>query len=158
MNTLGVIVIIGLVIIGFLYGNMWKENDALRKALEDGGQTIELPLKYIMFSAGPDSEIMELAQTALHAHAFAGVKIKDVVSSKECQKTIYENNDELIVYQYGATIKPLKRHELNGYALKIFFDDKLPTGAERAIIKQLGLADCMVTIGICTNKTKGENK
>jgi hypothetical protein len=36
MNILGVIVIIGLVIVGFLYGNMWKENDALRKALEDG--------------------------------------------------------------------------------------------------------------------------
>ena len=158
MSILGVIVIIGLVIIGVLYANMWKENDALREALEDGVQTIELPLKYIMFCAGPDSGVMELAQAALHAHAFAGVKIKDVVSNKECQKTIYENNDELIVYQYGAKIKPLKRHELNGYTLKIFFDDKLPAGAERVIIKQLGLSDCMVTIGICTNKTKGENK
>jgi hypothetical protein len=36
MSGLGVIVIRGLVIIGVLYADMWKENDALRGALEDG--------------------------------------------------------------------------------------------------------------------------
>jgi hypothetical protein len=53
-------------------------------------------------------------------------------------------------------LERLSNDERDGYEIKIFFDHKLPKGAERAVIEQLGLTDYMVTIGICGKKSGGK--
>ena len=103
--------------------------------------------------------IDDLAQLDIDAHKAAGVEVEQVVRKYEqgYTKTIFLNKDELVIYDYNeAQIVPLTQLELNNYKQKIFFDYKLPKGAERAIIKQLGLLDYMVNIGICSEKSGGK--
>jgi len=50
----------------------------------------------------------------------------------------------------------LSPFERDNYEIKLFFDHKLPEGAERTIIKQLGLLDYMINIGICSEKSGGK--
>lgn len=62
--------------------------------------------------------------------------------------TVWDNGDEEYLYCYGAQeMKKLAR--IGDYETKIFFDSKLPEGAIRATLKDLGLEGYMVQIGIC---------
>ena len=101
--------------------------------------------------------IDDLAQLDIDAHKAAGVEVGQIVRKQGYTKTIFLNKDELVIYDYNeAQILPLTQLELNNYKQKIFFDYKLPKGAERAVIKQLGLLNYMVNIGICNEKSGGK--
>lgn len=65
----------------------------------------------------------------------------------------YDNGDQIIVAQYGARIGAFPQNSIGNYSHRIFFDYKLPDGAIRAVIKDLGLTDYMIQIGICTERS-----
>ena len=120
---------------------------------------IYTPTRYIMIKTKDGNYIDDLARLDIDAHKAAGVEIEQVVRKHEqgYTKTIFFNKDELVVYNYDeAQIVPLTQFEVNSYKQKIFFDYKLPKGAERAIIEQLGLIGYMINIGICNEKTGGK--
>ena len=103
--------------------------------------------------------IADLSSLDIQAHKKAGIAIINqlVQPEKGFMKVWFGNGDELIVYEYGvAQIQKLSKHEKKCFVHKIFFDYMLPEGAERAVIKQLGLIDYMVNIGICSERS--ENK
>lgn len=152
-----IILIMLLVYIGFDYGRLIAKN----KHLQNGVLELEnnTPTRYIMVGARDSQYITYLATLDIDAHAQAGVLVKYSEENKEkgIQKIVFENDDELIVYDYeNAQVIPLTKKEINDYSQKIFFDYRLPDGAERAIIKQLGLLDYMVNIGICSEKSGGK--
>lgn len=112
-----------------------------------------------MVGAEGNNYIPELATLDVRAHTSAGIGVKSFIENQEqgYMKTVFENEDELIVYYYDkAQIVTLTQYEINNYSQKLFFDYKLPEGAERAVIKQLGLLDYMVNIGICSEKSGGK--
>ena len=112
-----------------------------------------------MVSANESQYIAALAAMDIKAHKKVGIGVKVFMdnSKQGITKVDFKNGDELIIYNYErAQIAPLTQNEIKDYALKIFFDYKLPEGAERAVIKQLGLLDYMVNIGICSEKSGGK--
>ena len=60
------------------------------------------------------------------------------------------------VYQYGAQMDLLTKDEVTNYNVRVFFDNRLPDGAIRASIQQLGLKNYMIGFGLCDNNNKGE--
>lgn len=151
MEWLLVILIIGLIYIGIDYGRLVVKS----RKHQEIQFTSDLPSRHIMIKASASQHIHNLIKMDMEAHKKADISIK-VYEDKLDQgimKIIYDNNDELIIYDYDkAQIVPLKQNEIKDYAHKLFFDYTLPQGAERAIIEQLGLLDYMVNIGICSEK------
>ena len=153
---IGLILVIALFYIGFDYGRLIVKN---RRLQEECGQAPYEPTRYIMIGAKGSQHIQDLSMLDVTAHTAIGIGVMYLEDRKNegYAKTIFENGDELIVYCYEkAQIAPLTKREINDYKHKIFFDYKLPEGAERAIIKQLGLLDYMVNIGICSEKSGGK--
>lgn len=153
---IGLILVIALCYIGFDYGRLIVKNRFLQR---EYGQAPYEPTRYIMIGAKGSQYIQDLSMLDVTAHTAAGIGVMYLEDKKNegYAKTVFENGDELIVYCYDkAQIAPLTKREINGYKHKIFFDYKLPEGAERAIIKQLGLLDYMVNIGICSEKSGGK--
>ena len=140
------------VFLGIEFASLFKENKELRESIIN---TEYIPSRYIMIGAKRSGYIASLATMTMNAHNQAEIGIKCMVCKEEegYMRTFFENGDELLVYQYEkAPIEPLKQHERDEFCNKIFIDYKLPQGAERAIIEQLGLMDYMVNIGICSEK------
>lgn len=153
MNIVLGLLIVALIYIGIEYGTLVFEHRRQQK------DDIYTPTRYIMIKTRDGNYIDDLAQLDIDAHKAAGVEVEQVVRKHEqgYTKTIFLNKDELVVYDYNeAQILPLTQLELNNYNQKIFFDYKLPKGAERAIIQQLGLLNYMVNIGICSEKSGGK--
>ena len=156
MEWLWIFLILALVYMGVDYGRLIFK---VRRLQQQIGKENYTPVRYIMVSANESQCIAALAAMDIKAHKEAGVGVKMFIDNAKqgITKVDFENGDELIVYNYEkAQIVPLTQNEVRDYALKIFFDYKLPEGAERAIIKQLGLLDYMVNIGICSEKSGGK--
>ena len=156
MKIIGLIVlIIGSIFIGFDYGRMLIKNRRLQVEFGDDSAPYT-PIRNIMIMDNYCPYLMELATLCIKAHGDADIKITKYDSSQENNgvvKVYFDNDDELLVYQYGkAKIKELTSREKKNYANKIFLDYKLPEGAICAAIEQLGLLDYMVNIGICRDK------
>ena len=161
MQWIGIIMILALIYIGVDYGRLVVKSRRLEQESETTFEfTPYLPTRYIMIDANESQYITDLVTMDVKAHLQAGISIKYSEENKDkgiLLKTIFENGDELIVYDYNnAQIAPLTKQEINNYSQKLFFDYKLPKGAERAIIEQLGLVDYMVNIGICSEKSGGK--
>lgn len=101
--------------------------------------------------------LVKLTTLCIKAHGDANIKITKYDSSQEnvgVIKVYFDNDDELLVYQYGkAKIKELTNREKKNYANKIFLDYKLPEGAAGAVIKDLGLMNHMVYFGFCDERS-----
>lgn len=161
MVVLWILLICGLVFIGIDYGRLIIKNRRLEQALvEDVELNPYTPTRYIMICAEPGSCLLDLAEMSVRAHLKSGITImlqEDKEMTGGYVKTIFGNGDELIVYDYNnAKIEKLTKQERDDYAQRIFFDHKLPEGAERAIIEKLGLVDYMISVGICTKKSGGK--
>lgn len=155
----GLLLFVILVYIGFDYGRLIIENRRLSMLQAESGIefTPYIPTKYIMIGTKGATYIQELAQMDIKAHTKAGIGIKSVITAEEKIHTYFENGDQLLVVNYDKTqLERLSNDERDGYEIKIFFDHKLPKGAERAVIEQLGLMDYMVNIGICGKKSGGK--
>ena len=157
MSWLWILLIAILVYIGVDYGRLMVKTRRLQQEL---GEEVEYtPTRYIMVGSNESQYIADLAKMDIQAHKDADIGIKIFMDNAEqgTTKVGFDNGDELIVYNYEkAQIIPLTQNEVKDYAQKIFFDYKLPEGAERAIIQQLGLLDYMVNIGICSEKSGGK--
>lgn len=160
MEWLWILLIAILIFIGIDYGRLQvKYRRLIKEVSEDFEFTEYVPQRYIMIGAKKSKYIADLASMDIKAHSKVGVGIKTWIEKAEkgYNKIIFDNADELIIYEYEtAQIAQLTKHERDNYAQKIFFDYKLPEGAERAVIKQLGLLDYMVNIGICSEKSGGK--
>lgn len=155
MEWLWILLIIVLVYIGIDYGRLIFKVRRLQQEL--GEEEDYTPVRYIMVGANESKYIADLAALDIKAHKEAGIGIKVFMDNAKqgITKVGFENGDELIVYNYEkAQIAPLTKREVKDYAQKIFFDYKLPEGAERATIQQLGLLNYMVNIGICSEKKR----
>jgi hypothetical protein len=119
----------------------------------------EMPTLNIMVTTKNNNCIASLSEMNINAHIDADWGIKAVFNNEStgCIKTYFENEDIQIVYNYeNAVIEKLTKAEIDNHILQIFFDNELPEGAERAVIKKLGLLDYMVKIGICSDKNGGK--
>lgn len=152
--VLGIIIVICGFIIGFMYTSQSIENRKLKEQLNKEFEfTPYEPVRYIMFSATGSEHIKQLARLDLNAHKAAGIEIDETYEEQGCVVTRFKNGDELLVYFEGAPISPLKRVDIDKYTHRIFFDCKLPKGAERAAIQKLGLINYMVNIGFCDEES-----
>lgn len=150
---LGIFIIIAIVVIMIDYTRLLLRNRELEPLAEIEAQFI--PTCNIMVGAGGDSCIQELAMMCAKAHQDAGIGIR-ITGGSETDgyvMTVFDNGDQLIVYNYEkAQIEELSDFHKRNFAQKVFFDYKLPEGAIRATIEQLGLLDHVVNIGICRDK------
>ena len=107
---------------------------------------------------GDKDYISDLAVMCIEAHNKVGIGVKTFISTENFSQTYFENGDEVLIFDYEnlSEIKALSKSEKEKYQHKFFFDYKLPEGAERAVIQQLGLLDYMVNIGICSEKSGGK--
>lgn len=129
-------------------------NEEQESQLEDSQ-----PTKYIMVSWKNSDYILDLAHNCTRAHLASHIPIHFSDTDEELGRdnTIFENGDQLLVYDYSkARIVPLSKAEINNYSYRLFFDNQLPLGAERAVIQALGLQDYMVSVGICSKKGGGK--
>lgn len=149
MNWIWILLIGCLVYIGIDYGRMVYKSRV-------GGQTIEYtpysPIRHIFIAQGDNSAAKDLFKASIQAHCKAGYKI-ETEKARFDQKTthiVWDNGDEELMYFYGVSpIDQLATAQIKEYEHKIFFDSDLPEGAERAVIKALGLEDYMIQVGIC---------
>lgn len=160
MNWQWILLIIALIYIGIDYGRLIVKSRRLEDLV---GNSIEYeeytPTMYIMVGAQGSEYIADLSMMDVKAHQDVGVGISVAIVKEEqgYTKSIFENGDILVVYCYEkAQFAPLTRQERERYAMRLFFDYKLPIGAERAVIEQLGLLDHMIDIGICSEKSGGK--
>ena len=157
MEWLWILLIAILMYIGVDYGRLIFKVRRLQQEL--GEEEDYTPVRYIMVGTNESKYIADLAALDIKAHKEVGIGIKVFTDNAKqgVTKVGFDNGDELIVYNYEkAQIAPLTKREVKDYAQKIFFDYRLPEGAERAIIQQLGLLDYMVNIGICSEKSGGK--
>lgn len=158
MTWIWLFLVVLLIYIGFDYGRLIINNRRLQNYVGEE-DTKYTPSRHIMFRSSEGFYISKLAKMSLSAHQIADVGIKSYNEDQDGKymKIVFDNKDELIVYEYGAMpIDRLSKQEIDNYEHKIFFDYKLPEGAERAIIEQLGLTNYMVNIGICSEKCGGK--
>lgn len=151
MFWIGFFLILALIYIGFDYGRLLLK--VRRQELQINEET-QLLTRYIMIGTKDSSKIQELADLDVEAHAKHGINVKFCIAgaNESSMKTYFENGDELLVYRYeDAEIEALTKQEKEKYVHRIFFDYKLPEGAERAVIEKLGLLDYMINVGICKN-------
>lgn len=151
MIGLGIIIILLLIYVGFDYGRLIVKNRRIEQELDIFDY---VPVRNIMIAAPDGDHIVDLSLMCLSAHHKSGVGVKSLIEEKHFTRTLFDNGDEmwLIKYDENMSIDALTKHEKEDYANKIFFDYKLPEGAERVIIKQLGLIDYMVNMGFCQKK------
>ena len=158
MTWTGILLVALLIYIGFDYGRLVINNRRLQSYIGEE-DTKYTPSRHIMVRSSEGFYISKLAKMSLSAHQVADIGIKSYNEDKDGKymKIVFNNKDELIVYEYGTMpIGRLSKQEIDNYEHKIFFDYKLPEGAERAIIEQLGLTNYMVSIGICNEICGGK--
>ena len=104
--------------------------------------------------------ITQLASLCIFAHSNADINICNYdnrFDNDGIMQIKFDNGDELLMYNYEKIkITSLSKQDIKNYVNKIFFDYKLPKGAERAIIQELGLSDHLISIGICSEKSGGK--
>lgn len=148
--------IVLLCIIGGIFALQVRENRALREELEEfegGGYT---PTRFIFYKRIDSKYLSDIQTLIFNSRAEAGIEW--VTENKAGYSlTRFTNGDELMVFIDGATEwAPLKKKQITDYKIKIFIDNQLDRGAERALIEGLGLTDYMVQIGICSEKNGGK--
>lgn len=143
-----------IIVLGIIACVMYTVQVVKNKKLEETLSEYIAPKRYIMLKSKTSSHIDTLAQTVKQAHQKAGINIGSTEAIDGITKTVFDNEDELWECEYGARVPYLTENERHGYMHRIFVDCDLPLGAERALIKDLGLCDYMVSFGICTNATE----
>jgi hypothetical protein len=139
-----------MLVIGFLYGNMWIENRKLRAEL---GEEEYTPTRQVFICQNANDHIVELWNMCIAAHEQANIKYtKHVAQNGRYKEIEFENGDVIILIHYGATVSALKN--INRYTTRVFFNYALPDGAIRASIDALGLRNYLISFGIC-DETQG---
>ena len=157
MQAVGYGILIGLlVIIGFIFGKMVIENRKIKEDYEDMCDTRYSEVRYLILMSPESPYMRHLVSTVINGHAIAGYEIKKKKQEGGCEKYIFENGDEMWLFYDMAAIKPLSQHQATQWFNRILIDYKLPIGAERAFIHQLGLDDFLIQLGVCTEKSGGE--
>lgn len=149
MNWLWILLIGCLVYIGVDYGRMIYKSRVEEQVIEYAPYT---PIRHIFIVHGDNSTVEDLFEASIQAHCKAGCKIETERAHVDQKTThiIWDNGDEELIYFYGISpIDKLAPAQIKAYEHKLFFDGGLPVGAERAVIKALGLEDYMIQIGIC---------
>ena len=98
----------------------------------------------------------DLYRKAMKAHENAGDNIRLAFNRDGYIFTAYESGCELRFYNMEAQIDKLTQHEIENYENRVFVDYKLPLGAIRAIIGDLGLRNYMFDFGICDESQGGK--
>ena len=130
------------------------ENRRLRRYIE---QEEIVRSRSIYIKAKEEDDLIDhLAAINMEAYDQAQATIIKRYRNNGCLFVEYDNGDQIIVAQYGARMGSFPQNSIGNYSHRIFFDYKLPDGAIRAVIKDLGLTDYMIQIGICTERS-GEN-
>ena len=151
MNWFLAILISALIYIGIDYGRVIRR--ARRIEAEYSPYT---PQRLLFFASEEGQHIADLYRKAMQARERAGDNIRLSFNREGYICTVYESGDELRFYSNGESLEKLTKHEIEDYENRVFFDYKLPLGAIRAIIGDLGLRNYMFSFGIC-DESQGEN-
>ena len=150
----GLILIAALVFLAIDHTRIIIENRRLWKYIEQEEATRSRNI-YIK-TKEEDDLIDHLVAVNMEAYDQVQATIVKRYWNHGCLFVEYDNGDQIIVAQYGARIGAFPQNSIGNYSHRIFFDYKLPDGAISAVIKDLGLTDYMIQIGICTERS-GEN-
>ena len=150
----GCLIICMLLVLGVWHGKTLIDYKRLQDSC--GDNCIISPNHIILLTLDQSKYMQDLAQRCIQARKKAHIQILKMQTTEDGRQDIlFENGDILSVITYGAQIAPLNKRDIGRYTHRFFFDYKLPAGAERAIIKDLGLLDYVLDIGICTEKSGG---
>lgn len=140
-----------LIYIGIDYGRM------VYKAQHMQIEYVSYVPQRLMFFASKEGEYMaDLYSKAMQAREQAGDNIRLAFNREGYIFTTYESGDELRFYSMEAQIDELTQHEIDEYENRVFVDHKLPLGAIRAIVDDLGLRNYMFDFGICDESQGGK--
>lgn len=148
--------IVLLCIIGGIFGWQVRENRMLKEELEEVEERGYIPTRFIFYKRIDSKYLSEMQTLIFNSRAEAGFEWT-TESKAGYSITKFTNGDELMVFIDGAIEwAPLKKRQIEDYKIKIFLDNQLDKGAERALIEGLGLTDYMVQIGVCSEKNGGK--
>ena len=148
--------IVLLCIIGGIFGWQVRENRALKEELEEVEERGYIPTRFIFYKRIDSKHLSEMQTLIFNSRAEAGFEWT-TENKAGYSITKFTNGDELMVFIEGAVEwAPLRKRQIEDYKIKIFLDNQLDKGAERALIEGLGLTDYMVQIGVCSEKNGGK--
>ena len=151
----GVLIVL-LCIIGGIFGWQVRENRVLKEELEEIEERGYIPTRFIFYKRIDSKYLSEMQALIFNSRAEAGFEWT-TENKAGYSITKFTNGDELMVFIEGAIEwAPLKKRQIEDYKIKIFLDNQLDKGAERALIEGLGLTDYMVQIGVCAEKNGGK--
>lgn len=156
MTWLYGVLIVLLCVIGGIFGWQAYENKVLKETLEETEGGEYTPTRFILYKRIDSKYLSDMQTLIFNSRAEAGIEW--VTENKTGYSlTKFTNGDELMVFIDGAVEwAPLKKKQITEYKIKIFIDNQLDRGAERALIEGLGLTDYMVQIGVCSEKNGGK--
>lgn len=148
--------IVLLLIIGGIFAWQVRENRMLKEELEEVEERGYIPTRFIFYKRIDSKYLSEMQTLIFNSRAEAGFEWT-TENKAGYSITKFTNGDELMVFIEGAAEwMPLKKRQIEDYKIKIFLDNQLDKGAERALIEGLGLTDYMVQIGVCSEKNGGK--
>lgn len=140
-----------LVFIGITYWEMYQENKALKQ------EESRTPVRQIFIYDKYDAHMKELITMCLSAYRAYGINIVKNESNGDGKVWHFDNDDIVMIYQYGAQMNALEHDDINSYVTRVFFDDRLPDSAFRASINKLGLKNYLIGVGLCDQVKGGKN-
>ena len=147
----GLILIAALVFLAIDHARIIIENKRLWTYIEQDEATRSRNI-YIK-TKEEDDLIDHLVSVNMEAYDQVQATIVKRYWNNGCLFVEYDTGDQIIVAQYGARLGAFPQNSIGNYSHRIFFDYKLPSGAISAVIKDLGLTDYMIQIGICTERS-----
>lgn len=149
------IIIIGLMFVAVHHTIILWQNKTLKAFIQQQQQEASIPIYFITVCNQTVDYMYKLAALTLGAHQRAKIRVTETYDQGGICRTSFENGNELVLIDYSQDIDwKMIRDILQtpDKEIKIFFDYKLPVGAERAVIENLDLFDKAITFGYCTEK------
>ena len=111
------------------------------------------PLRKIFIAHADSKELMNLISIAKDTYVTAKDDLDWRVDRRGYKKFKFKSGDEILVFYHDEKpdVTKLTAQEIRGYKTYLFFDMKLPVGAERAYIEKLGLNGYVIAVGICAD-------
>lgn len=151
------LLLIGLMVLGILHTLTLIEKNRLQRYVSEE-EYIPFRNIYVRTSSGM-THINQLIKTNLDAFEHNNIQVVQRHSQDGITLIEYETGSQVIIIDYDtACLNSFPHDSVDQYNYHIFFDNKLPDSAIRAVIYDLGLEGYMIGVGICTERSVKNGK